>query len=84
MNFIRAIQHTALGYGIRRKEWRDNPDCYLCLQGGNLVWSYNFVKRLQDNGHKRLIPKLLGPDFDVDIQEQDIRAEDWELQSPAG
>ncbi len=69
MNFIKAIQHATIGYGIRRKAWRERPDCFLHLRDdGDLEWD-----------DPETIPcKLLGNDLAADLLPEDITATDWE------
>lgn len=72
MNFIKAIQHATIGYGIRRIEWRLNPNCWLSLDNfGDLQWCEANVA-----GPARLVPVDI--DLAVDITAEDIRATDWE------
>jgi hypothetical protein len=72
MNFINAIQHATIGYGIRRRAWRENDRCWLTLDNfGNLQWCEGNV-----GGEARLIPIIIDPSRDM--IDEDIRALDWE------
>lgn len=69
MNFIRAIQHATIGYGIRRKVWSSNEHCWLYLHNDQLQWA---------EGNIACSCNLLGKDLSADLIEEDITATDWE------
>jgi hypothetical protein len=67
MNFLTAIKHAAIGYGIRRKGWEDE-DAILYLDNFNeLVWV-----------HSGVTCTLIGDPEDFDLTVEDIKAKDWE------
>lgn len=69
MNFIKAIQHATIGYGIRRKSWRDGATITID-NFGDLYWV---------EGVGMDVPiKLCGRDAGFDLSPEDIRAQDWE------
>jgi hypothetical protein len=76
MNFIAAIQHAAIGYGIRRKAWRN--DAILMLENNQLHWikDRNGVET-PNNGIWNEC-KLMGADITHDLTAEDIAAQDWE------
>lgn len=69
MNFIAAIQHASIGYGIRRKAWRENVNCWLILVNHELHWC---------EGNVASVARLLGDDITCDLLAEDIAAGDWE------
>jgi len=68
MNFLNAIRHAAIGYGIRRKIW--GSDSILSMDNGCCLWWIN----TQEDREAR----LLGPDRSLDLTAEDIQATDWE------
>lgn len=66
MNFIAAIQHATIGYGIRRKAWHENSILHLG-DGAALYWT-----------HSKYQVALLGTDHGFDVNAADIAATDWE------
>lgn len=81
MNFIKAIQHATIGYGIRRAEWvrtqpDDWPDLILHLDCDGLRWV-----NTPDGRANVLLPpvKLCGEDINYDLLVQDITADDWQV-----
>lgn len=67
MNFLSAIKHATIGYGIRRQDWP--PKALLHLDTlGELRWVC---------GGNQVAP-LLGTDTGLSINEEDIKAKDWE------
>lgn len=69
MNFIGAIQHATIGYGIRRRIWAARV--LLHLQDHDLVW-------LEEPPSGNNVCELLGPDKFYHLQPEDITATDWE------
>lgn len=70
MNFIKAIQHATIGYGIRRKSWEVPFDTFLLLDHtGRLMWSPNNVADFAI---------LMGNDPATDLNAEDLQATDWE------
>lgn len=70
MNFLSAIKHAAIGYGIRRKSWDDR--CILHLNNmGELEWVGHYHK---DREGKEA--NLFSSDYG--IVKEDITANDWE------
>ena len=69
MNFIAAVQHATIGYGIRRKRWSDKSILALGPDGHSFEW-------LESTTPDPV--KLLGPDLTYDLTPDDIMAEDWE------
>lgn len=71
MNFIKAVQHATIGYGIRRKAWA--PHAILSLGNlGEFYW-------LNDTFRTTETPvQLCGPDKAFDLQPHDLQATDWE------
>ena len=68
MNFLAAIKHAAIGYGIRRKVWHSKAILHLnnlC----ELEWCCDC------DSH---IAPLLGPDPAASVNAEDIKATDWE------
>ncbi len=80
MNFLCAIKHAAIDYGIRRRAWV--PGAILSLGNGaygngpDLYWLEGLVP--WDKGGDGRPAVLLGPDKTYDITEEDIKAIDWE------
>lgn len=67
MNFINAILHVNIGYGIRRMSWQEGA--ILHLGGGQkLFWL----------GKEREPVTLLGDDETHDLNAEDLKATDWE------
>ncbi len=82
MNFLSAIKHAAIDYGIRRTCWQ--KDAILCLGNGSqsceLYW-LNVPKgsSLGRGQYANDSPaKLCGPDKAFDLSPEDIAATDWE------
>lgn len=71
MNFLKAIQHATIGYGIRRKPWSFRENCYLVLKLDELYWAEGNC-----GGEAKLCPDK--PDLTVDLLPEDIAAKDWE------
>ena len=70
MNFLNAIRHAAIGYGIRRKPWPENS--ILSLDNACVLrWLHKINVRDDEC-------KLLGPDTTLDLQAWDIVACDWD------
>lgn len=74
MNFITAIQHATIGYGIRRQTWILSRWMLLDDSGHHLIW--NIVPNGYGTRDGNIT--LLGPDPSWDITEEDIKATDWE------
>lgn len=73
MNFIAAIQHATIGYGIRRKAW-NNTDAILHLNDkAELHW----VPAIHNPEHQAPV-KLGHGDICYDLTQSDIAANDWE------
>lgn len=70
MNFIKAVRHGTIGYGIRRRMW--TRDAILTVDNfGELYWT---------NGVCTNTPVMLcGPDKAFDLSVEDIQAQDWEV-----
>lgn len=69
MNFLAAILHAGIGYGIRRKSW--NKDAVLYLDNLKVLrWLYGNAKDEE--------ARLLGPEVSIDVTSEDVRAKDWE------
>lgn len=66
MNFLVAVQHATIGYGIRRRVWP--PKAMLYMQTYELYWV---------DGSDTPV-KLLGDSVTADLQKEDIQGEDWE------
>ncbi len=73
MNFMMAVKHAVIGYGIRRACWQ--PSAILSMDNfGNFYWlSMPAYLRVNDDR----AAKLLGPDATFDLQDCDIIATDW-------
>lgn len=72
MNFISAIKHATIDYGIRRRSWREGA--ILCLGNGHDTCQLYWIE-----GIGRDTPvKLCGPDKSFDLSVEDIQAQDWE------
>ena len=70
MNFLNAIRHAAIGYGIRRKAWA-NEDAILTLDNfAELYWMHTTARNDP--------AKLAGPDRTYDLSVEDLQAKDWE------
>lgn len=74
MNFLSAVKHAAIDYGIRRRAWA-RQDAILCLGNGTkgceLYWT---------SGVGTDTPvKLCGSDRTFDLSVEDIQAQDWEV-----
>lgn len=80
MNFLSAIKHAAIDYGIRRVVWPKYA--ILSLGNGNrgdtcqLYW-LNVSKDQAAPCHEPV--KLCGPDLTYDLSPEDIAATDWEV-----
>lgn len=70
MNFVAAIQHATIGYGIRRKAW--GPKAFLYLHDGNTLRWGHFDDQVETCD-------LLGPSRTMDLQASDITGTDWEV-----
>lgn len=69
MNFLKAILHAGIGYGIRRKAWP--PKAILSLDNfGELHW----IDAVEEESRCR----LLTGDLSWDLSPEDIQANDWE------
>lgn len=64
MNFLNAIKHAAIGYGIRRQGWANNLHL---THNGELKWVGQTMKC-----------SMLGGDTAWDLNKGDITALDWE------
>lgn len=81
MDFIKAIQHATIGYGIRRAEWKRSvhedvtgPDLILHLDHDGLRWVNT------PDGRANGTPiKLCGDDMNYDLMAEDITADDWQV-----
>lgn len=75
MNFIKAIQHATIGKRIRRRAW-PMKDAILSLYENNLIWR----QRRNAAGDMFIMHpcKLCGPDLTLDLQPEDLQANDWE------
>jgi hypothetical protein len=75
MNFITAIQHLPLGYGIRRKPWNKEAILMQPDQAGVLIWMYSHLPA-------KLRPDLQHPFTSHEATDSitccDIIATDWE------
>lgn len=86
MNFIKAIQHATIGYGIRRKEWHErnilslDEGIILSLDEGmvnpGLVWVDG--AHFSNADHVGLRCKI-GGEFEFDLNAADLMATDWEV-----
>lgn len=78
MNFMMAVKHAVIGYGIRRAEWKQvhgGPDLILTLDHtGEFYWC---TAPVPENTNRPV--QLLGPDMNHDLLSADIKAEDWEV-----
>lgn len=70
MNFIKAVQHGTIGYGIRRRSWRQGAILSVG-NSGELYW-------IEGVGTDTPV-KLCGPDKAFDLSVEDIQAQDWEV-----
>jgi hypothetical protein len=68
MNFLTAIKHAAIGYGIRRKSWPEENAILHLDNLNDLRWVRSGVLCL-----------LLGNPHDFDLTKEDIQAKDWEI-----
>jgi hypothetical protein len=66
MNFLTAIKHAAIGYGIRRKPWEEGYILHL-----------NYSGELEWLACGSTCP-LLDGDTGWDLTEHDIKSKDWE------
>lgn len=79
MNFLSAIKHAVIGYGIRRKVWQKDAILYLGSGGQDaLYWIYIPGAMRNERGGRGDSVKLCGPDKSYDLQPEDITADDWE------
>jgi hypothetical protein len=77
MNFIAAIQHATIGYGIRRKAWKH--DVILMLHNGSeLHWLKDRNGVSVENFGTWTQCHVLGSDKTHDLTAEDIAAQDWE------
>lgn len=78
MNFLSAIKHAVIDYGIRRAAW--HKDAILYLGNGSQGCEMYWLPRPEDNEHtvNQSPMRLCGPDKTLDIQPEDIVATDWE------
>jgi hypothetical protein len=65
MNFIAAIQHTTIGYGIRRRTWPSKAILYI----DNL-----HILRWMENEEEC---KILGVEVTMNLTAEDLTATDW-------
>lgn len=74
MNFIKAIQHATIGYGIRRRSWRQ--DAVLTVDNfGDLYWTSG----VGTDTPVKLGVSGPGVDMTFDLNVEDIQARDWEV-----
>jgi hypothetical protein len=64
VNFISALKHATIGYGIRRKEWMEGHTMF--MENDELFWT-----------HLPTHPIIFFSGF-MGLNEQDIAAKDWE------
>lgn len=74
MNFLSAIKHAAIDYGIRRRAWA-RRDAILCLGNGTNGCELYWI----DGVGKDTPVKLCGTDAAFDLIVEDIQAQDWEV-----
>jgi hypothetical protein len=67
VNFLTAIKHAAIGYGIARKGWGDEGVCLYLDDCSDLRWTHNEQPC-----------RLMGPSETLDLTKEDIQAKDWE------
>jgi hypothetical protein len=67
VNFLTAIKHAAIGYGIARKGWGDEGVCLYLDDCSDLRWV-----------HSGVTCTLIGDPEDFDLTVEDIKAKDWE------
>lgn len=67
MNFLNAIRHAAIGYGIRRKSWPDG--WILSIDNACRLWWLPMAPGRQD--------EMCGLLDDHGLDDGDITAEDW-------
>lgn len=68
MNFLKAIQHATIGYGIRRKCW--GPKAILSLD--------NFARLYWLNSDCRLSAIFVQETDSYNLSLEDINSTDWE------
>lgn len=66
MNFIAAIQHATIGYGIRRKNWKENRTLYLNED----------AELIETSTGARI---TLCGELSCDLKREDLQATDWEV-----
>lgn len=79
MNFLSAIKHAIICYGIRRKVWVSGA--ILSLGNGHTSDTCQLYWLDREKDGKRCVDppcKLLGPDKTHDLQAEDLIALDWE------
>ncbi len=78
MNFISAIKHAAIDYGIRRRAWQ--KEAILCLGNGSQSCELYWLNIPKEGRMERDAPcRILGPDKTYDLQPEDVTATDWEV-----
>lgn len=77
MNFLCAIKHAAINYGIRRRVWVSSA--ILSLSNGCELYWLETSKGGKHGDDLNPPCKLLGPDKAYDLQPEDIVAQDWEV-----
>ena len=71
MNFLKALQHAFIGYGIRRKAWREEAILYFDLDG---TGPDDGLRWMQSGPHDAT-RAFVWPD----ISYEDMGATDWEV-----
>lgn len=81
MNFISALLHANIGYGIRRKAWHEKAVLY--LEQTQLFWMDDAKKQrtkfVEPQAGKSNEVRLCGPDLTFDLQPEDFNGIDWEV-----
>ncbi len=77
MNFLSAIKHAAIDYGIRRRAWQ--KEAILSMSNGATCCLYWLNIPKEGRGESDAPVKLCGPDKTYDLQPEDITATDWEV-----
>ena len=84
MNFISALKHAMIDYGIRRKAWPKEAILSLC--NGHDSCQLYWLDHTKGGNRDRSRPasywldpvKLCGPDLTFDLTPEDLQANDWE------